>query len=229
MNLLLIEPDDEKAEELTQTVRTIKPDSTVVRLTPDDLLECSDRDLQKYDGAFIGLEAEDYDPIKLGRTLLQRSKALALVLCGATAADVYDCPHVYSFSDYRDSARLRKALDFVTRHVRDNVFIFFSKRVCHRLRLRDILFIESQKRLCHVVDVHGGEYDFYCKLDELSDTLGGSFFRCSKSYLLNRMWIKSISRTTVTLSDGSTFGITRKYAIHKEARPVAPRPEVVRS
>lgn len=54
------------------------------------------------------------------------------------------------------------------------------------------------------------------KLDEVGFELGDGFLRCSKSFLINRDFIKSSNSDKVTLKDGKEFTITRNYTSNKK-------------
>ena len=78
-----------------------------------------------------------------------------------------------------------------------------------RLELRDIRYFESNNKTV-VAHTLNGPVVCAAKISELAEALGGGFFRCHRSYLVNLDMVSGFTRDTVTLADGGTVLMSRR-------------------
>lgn len=73
-------------------------------------------------------------------------------------------------------------------------FVLKSNQRIIPLKYDEILYFESSQGAAHKIIVYtdGGIYSFYGKIRELEKNLGGNFFRCHKSYIINLMRVSEI-------------------------------------
>ena len=68
---------------------------------------------------------------------------------------------------------------------------------------REILYMESQGHYTKIWDIYGKEYRFRIGISDLMKKLPEDLFvLCHRSYIVNLMHIRKLTRNTVTLSDG---------------------------
>ena len=78
-----------------------------------------------------------------------------------------------------------------------------------RIPLREIRYLEVQR---NYVTVHGQEaWTVKKTLNELEEELDRSFFRTSRSHIVNLHYVRKITRTQVTLKDGDELPLSRKF------------------
>lgn len=81
-----------------------------------------------------------------------------------------------------------------------------------KLFINQILYFEVINR---IVTVHyiGGAFEFYSTLQKIEETLKGrGFIRTHRSYLVSRRFIRTVTRVSLTLTDGTNIPIGGKYA-----------------
>ena len=77
-----------------------------------------------------------------------------------------------------------------------------------RLPLYEIRYLDVLK---NYVTIHGEEdYSVKRTLNDLAGELDDSFYRIHRSYIVNLRFIRKISKTEVTLKDGTALPLSRK-------------------
>lgn len=73
-------------------------------------------------------------------------------------------------------------------------------------------FISDQKKICAVMEAPHAPIEFYKKMSELENELGGScFLRCHQSFLVNKQKIKSWDGTSICLVNGEKIPVSKRY------------------
>ena len=92
-----------------------------------------------------------------------------------------------------------------------------SKRGTDSIKLEKIRYVMSDKRKL-IVCLEDSELTYYCKLDDVEESLGESFLRCHQSYLVNMKKIKQFVEDGLVLEDNSFIPVSRKkyYAAKRE-------------
>lgn len=74
-----------------------------------------------------------------------------------------------------------------------------------------VYYFQGDKRKIFIHEIDSEDRSFYAKMDELDEMLKDyEFIRCHQSYLVNKKFVKSVSRTELTLAD-EVIPISRKY------------------
>lgn len=86
------------------------------------------------------------------------------------------------------------------------------------LKYDDIVFIDTCGRKCIFHTVDGRVFQIYRKLGVLQKEFEKhGFIRCHRCYMINRHFAVSLKNYVITLSDGSTFSVSRaRYGDVKE-------------
>jgi len=95
---------------------------------------------------------------------------------------------------------------------KDRHLLAKSGDVYHKLPIRDIFYIETQGRKV-VIYSKSGTVEYYEKAKVLEQTLGVSFFRCHRCYIVNMEYITRYNANTIWLKNGAEiFVAQKKYA-----------------
>jgi len=84
-----------------------------------------------------------------------------------------------------------------------------NKDSYHKILLDDIYYIESQGKKVEIV-TKSGAMPHYGKMLDLEKTLGNSFYRCHRCYIVNMEHITKYNATTIWLSNGSSIFLAHK-------------------
>jgi DNA-binding LytR/AlgR family response regulator len=76
------------------------------------------------------------------------------------------------------------------------------------VRPEDILYAESDLRLV-LLSTRERQYRYYGKLDDLMRWLGGAFYRCHVSWIVNFNEVVSIKNNAIHMSDGKAILLGR--------------------
>jgi len=176
----------------------------------------------KYDIYFLDIQMPGTNGMETAH-LLRKEQAEESVIIFITA-----------FTDYMPDAFDVRAFHYLTKPVDENKFnnVFVravkehhrlnknkdrhllakSGDVYHKLPINDIFYIETQGRK---VAVHSksGTVEYYEKAKVLEETLGDSFFRCHRCYIVNMGYIVRYNSNTIWLTSGAEIFIAqKKYA-----------------
>ncbi|MFV0527139.1 MAG: LytR/AlgR family response regulator transcription factor [Lachnospiraceae bacterium] len=89
-------------------------------------------------------------------------------------------------------------------------FHYKTGKTLHRVPVQDILYLESDRRQIHI-HMKSQEISFYGKLDEaevLLKKLEGRFLRIHQSYLVNLLYIRTMTAYYVELEDGNRLNVS---------------------
>lgn len=115
----------------------------------------------------------------------------------------------YILKDRLNNEIEKTLLDAISAINERPAFSFSYKHTLYRINVADILYFESDKRMI-IVHTKNEQYCFYGKLDETEDITG--FIRIHKSYLVNPKHIKSLTKTSVSLDDGTNLSVSDSYS-----------------
>ncbi len=79
----------------------------------------------------------------------------------------------------------------------------------YKIFIREIAYVESRDRK-NIIHTHDGAIEYYGRLRELESALGGGFFRCHRSYIVNMAHIVRYNADEITLNNGSVAYIAQK-------------------
>lgn len=101
---------------------------------------------------------------------------------------------------------LDKAVESI-KHVEKSLFITTDGEM-HRIMLSEIRYAEAQGHYV-VIKTISGEYRMKINLSDLEKTLGEGFFRCQRSFIVNLLYIKKITRNAIILDDLTEIPLSR--------------------
>ncbi len=147
--------------------------------------------------------------------------------CGVNALIVF----ITSSAEYVFSGYEVKAFRYILKTDLENAFervmaecaeelkkktaYFYSVKTASEVRnipLDEIFYFESNKRQISIF-TRNEEISFYGKLDYAQNELSGKdFIRTHQSYLVNALKIKSVSKDSVTLSNGAVLPVSKSRA-----------------
>ena len=83
-----------------------------------------------------------------------------------------------------------------------------SREGIHMLSSGDVIYIEVIR---HMLTYHtgSGDYSGTGNLGELADTLSSDFFLCNRSYLVNFLYIKSVTGNEIEMKNGDRIPLSR--------------------
>jgi DNA-binding LytR/AlgR family response regulator len=91
----------------------------------------------------------------------------------------------------------------------DKHILVKSGSIHHKIFIKDILYIESQGKKV-IVNTVNGIMEYRDKIQELENSLGESFFRCHRCYLVNLSHVVRYSATVIWLTNGSEIHLAQK-------------------
>lgn len=95
----------------------------------------------------------------------------------------------------------------------DKYFAFKYKGIKINISIKEIMFLVSQSPYV-IVKCIDDQTKFRAKIDDVEQEIGeisSDFVRISKSYLVNKRFIKGYTTKEITLSDGEKLPVSRKY------------------
>lgn len=93
------------------------------------------------------------------------------------------------------------------------IYPFKNNGITYSVNLYDVISISSYKRKIYMLNTKNENISFYGKLEQVKkdvELLTNQFVRISKSYLINKKFVESIGKKSITLQ-GITYNISPKY------------------
>lgn len=175
------------------------------------LLEAGER----FDLIFLDIQMAPPDGMETAEALRRRGDGCLVVFLTVLQERVFDAFEVRAF-DYlvkpADPARLRRTLgraleDLERRRARSLLIQRGTAREV--VPLDEIAYCEVIGRKIYLHRESGGVVDYYDKLADLERRLGGGFFRCHRSYLVNLDHVRGCGGGQVRLSGGEAVPVSR--------------------
>jgi len=185
-------------------------------------LFCSGEDLlkspDKYDIYFLDIQMTGMDGMETAKKLRENTESVIIF--------------VTAFTDYMPNAFDVKAFHYLTKPVDENKLINVFTRAIqehkrknndrhlvvksggdyHRIPVKEIFYVESQGRKM-LIHSKSGVVEYYEKAKTLEETLGDSFFRCHRCYIVNMEHIVRYNSATVCMTNGDeVFVAQKKYS-----------------
>lgn len=167
-----------------------------------------------FDAVFLDVKMPAPDGIEAARSLRKAGFEGIIVFITVLADYVYDSFEVTPF-DYivkpinegrflQTLSRLDDKLESNNRRliIQNNG----NKRIIH---INDIVYCEVIDRRVYIHTVRGEVVSFYGTLEGLEGSLGGVFFKCHRSYIVNLSRITDFSNGAVRMSDESRIPVSR--------------------
>lgn len=170
---------------------------------------------EDFDLVFLDVQMDPPDGLETARALRDRGDEALLVFLTVLRERVFDAFEVRAF-DYLvkpvDGPRLRRtldrALDALDRR-RARGLVIQRGGVREVVPLDEIVYCEVLGRKVYLHRTGGGVLDYYDKLEALERRLGGGFFRCHRSYLVNLDHVRGLGGGQAVLSGGGAVPVSR--------------------
>lgn len=159
-----------------------------------------DQPVNLYDVVFLSFDDCDEPVLRVARKVRESSETIFMLLVSDRARDLSRCfrpkirPSGVLFRPVK-TAHIRDILDEIADELdrlvqtgADDVFIFKSEGVSHRVPFRDILFFKADNKKI-VLHTAGQEIGYYDSMENLAELLPAYFVRCHRGYMANAMKI----------------------------------------
>ena len=195
-----------------------KEDVEIYKLAPEELLQQIEGNVSSLpcDILITDIDLGDLNGIQLARKINEINPACLIIFVSNYinyATEVYDVDHIYFVLKTDTELRLPKALQkaFEAFHEsKANIMTVSYQGVEHIIALSDILYVEAMGRYLYI---HTDKESFKCikSLKAIVPELDDSFAKSHKSYIINLKYIKSLSRNSCTLINGTAISISNTY------------------
>lgn len=160
----------------------------------------------------LDVEMGRMDGVTMARTLRRDNDAVQIVFITGYSdyiADGYEVEALHYLMKPVDEDKLDGVLDRAADKLRKNGRTLTLELPGEIVRL-PVYQIRSAEVQGNYVTIHArADYTVKMTLSELEARLDGSFFRLGRSALVNLGFVARVTRTTVTLTDGSTLPLPR--------------------
>lgn len=170
---------------------------------------------ETFDLVFLDVQMDPPDGLETARALRRRGDEGPLVFLTVLRERVFDAFEVQAF-DYLvkpvDSARLRRTLDRALKALdrrRERNLTIQRGSAYEVVPLDAIAYCEVLGRKIYLHRTDGAVLDYYDRLGALERRLGGGFFRCHRSYLVNLDHIRGLGGGRAALSGGGSVPVSR--------------------
>ena len=165
----------------------------------------------------LDIEMDKMDGVTLAKKLRESNDHIQLFFVTGYPdfiAEGYEVDALHYLMKPVDRAKFFKVLDKATQNLDKTEEVIFLQKDGETMvvPIKDIFYVEV---FSHVCVLNGKEITFEEKIPigELEEQLGKAFIRTHRSYLVNVGRIRRISKTFVTMEDGSEIPLSRrKYA-----------------
>ena len=162
----------------------------------------------------LDIEMGDMNGMELARKLRSRGDMLPIVFVTGYSEfmqEGYDVEALHYLLKPVDKKRLFAVLDrYSERHRADSRVILpcGGESVC--VNTDDIVYLEAFGKKTQVMLKDGSEIVCSCGLSSAAEKLNGGFILCHRSYIVNIGFIRSISKTDITLDSGRRIPLSRR-------------------
>lgn len=95
----------------------------------------------------------------------------------------------------------------------ENYILIKSGNSHHKLFFKDIFYVESHDKKV-IINSINGTIEYYGKMREIENTLGRSFFRCHRCYIVNMEHITRYNATSIWVKNGKEIYLAqKKYSV----------------
>ncbi|MBO5558596.1 LytTR family DNA-binding domain-containing protein [Ruminococcus sp.] len=180
----------------------------------------------------LDIEMGDMNGMELARRLRDKGDMLPIVFITGYSEfmqDGYDVEALHYLLKPVDKDKLFAVLDrYASRHPADSRVIFHGgdETVC--VNADDIMYLEAFGKKTQIMLKDGKEILCTCGLSAAAERLGEGFVSCHRSYVVNLGFVRSISKTEITLDNGRKIPLSRRLydsvnkafiSFYKENRP----------
>ena len=162
----------------------------------------------------LDIEMGDMNGMELAHKLRRKGDMLPIIFITGYSEfmqDGYDVEALHYLLKPVDKDKLFAVLDrYASRHSADSRVIFSSgdESVC--INADDIMYLEAFGKKTQITLRGGKEIECTCGLSAAAEKLGENFVSCHRSYVVNLGFVRSISKTDVTLDNGRKIPLSRR-------------------
>ena len=162
----------------------------------------------------LDIEMGDMNGMELAHKLRRKGDMLPIIFITGYSEfmqDGYDVEALHYLLKPVDKDKLFAVLDrYASRHSADSRVIFPSgdESVC--VNADDIMYLEAFGKKTQITLRGGKEIECTCGLSAAAEKLGENFVSCHRSYVVNLGFVRSISKTDVTLDNGRKIPLSRR-------------------
>lgn len=162
----------------------------------------------------LDIEMGDMNGMELAHNLRRKGDLLPIIFITGYSEfmqDGYDVEALHYLLKPVDKDKLFAVLDrYANRHLSDSRVIFPSgdESVC--VNSNDIMYLEAFGKKTQAALKDGREIIVTCGLSAAAEKLCEGFVSCHRSYVVNISYIRSISKTEITLDNGRKIPLSRR-------------------
>ncbi|WP_294476133.1 LytTR family DNA-binding domain-containing protein [Ruminococcus flavefaciens] len=162
----------------------------------------------------LDIEMGDMNGMELAHKLRRKGDMLPIIFITGYSEfmqDGYDVEALHYLLKPVNKEKLFAVLDrYASRHSADSRVIFSSgdESVC--INADDIMYLEAFGKKTQITLRGGKEIECTCGLSAAAEKLGENFVSCHRSYVVNLGFVRSISKTDVTLDNGRKIPLSRR-------------------
>lgn len=165
-----------------------------------------------FDVLLLDLMLPGVNGVEVAKRFGQRSAIIFVTAYREYALDAFEVGAVHYLVKPVAKERLFSALDRAREklgQIRQKTLALMKNGAFEKILISDIMYCEV---FGHRVLIHTavGCYEYPGALDVLEEQLGGSFFRCHRSFLVNMAHIRSADRQTAVLDSGEKVLVSRR-------------------
>ena len=162
----------------------------------------------------LDIEMGDMNGMELARKLRNNGDMLPIIFITGYSEfmqDGYDVEALHYLLKPVDKDKLFAVLDrYASRHKTDNRAIFPCGDETVSINTDDIAYLEAFGKKTQITLRNGKEIICSCGLSAVVEKLNSGFISCHRSYVVNIGYIRSISKTEITLDSGQKIPLSRR-------------------
>lgn len=168
-----------------------------------------------FDLVFLDIQMEEPDGFKTAQLLRKGGYDGILIFITVLKEYVFDSFDVGAFGYLLkplDNGRLTRTVDRAVTALKkrsEKTVLIRKGTGCLVIAFEDIVFCEVIGRKTYLHTNKGETIDYYCKLEDLEQTVDGRFFRCHRSYLVNLDHVRGLKDGNAILANGESVPVSR--------------------
>lgn len=166
-----------------------------------------------FDILLLDIEMPGMNGVELARKIRQENSVLQIVFITGYYqyfSDGFDVSALHYLLKPVDEGKLRPVLDKAADNLacRQRSVLIAEGEGSIKVLLTDILYVEAENVYVAVHTLRN-TYRMRMGLGKFAEQLDGTFYKVHRSYVVNLKYIKKITRTEITMTNGDTVPISR--------------------
>jgi DNA-binding LytR/AlgR family response regulator len=163
------------------------------------------------DLVFLDIILNQANGIDIAKIINEKSPNTTIVFISSNSEyheEVYKAKHIWFLNKPLKEEKVEYVLDLVLK-LQNEKFIFLEN---NRIYYKEICYIESKNKNLIINNIDGTKIIIKLKLDDfINKLLEHLFFRCHKSFAVNKVEITKIINNQFVMRNGSVVCISKKY------------------